>query len=102
MTLRGVRYDAKQGTILYDEKDPASNENIMGVIAQEVEAQFPEVGGGNWEDHRTVQYDRFVPIFIESIKQIKKEKDQEIETLRKEYDSKISSLLARVEALENQ
>ena len=72
MTLRGVRYDAKQGTILYDEKDPASNENIMGVIAQEVEAQFPEVGGNNWGDHRTVQYDRFVPIFIESIKQIKK------------------------------
>ena len=102
MNLRGVMYDAKEGTILFDEKNLPSNENIMGVIAQEVTAEFPEVAGQDWGENKTVQYDRFVPIFIESIQQIKNEKDLEIADLKKEYDAKISALLERVEALENQ
>ncbi len=101
MNLRGVKYDAKPGTILFNEKEPLDNENIMGVIAQEVTAQFPEVAGSNWGENKTVNYARFAPIFIESIQQVKIEKDQEIAGLKKEYDEKISALLERVEALEN-
>ena len=48
----------------------AENKQI-GVIAQEVETVFPELVY-NWDDnYKAVQYDRFTPIFIEAIKELK-------------------------------
>jgi cytoskeletal protein CcmA (bactofilin family) len=101
LTLRGVQYDAKEGTPLYTTSEnalPGDNENILGVIAQEVEKVFPGILGSESGGYKTVQYDKFVPVFIEAIKQIKIEKDKEIEELKKEYDA----LLARIVNLENQ
>jgi hypothetical protein len=101
LTLRGVQYDAKEDTPLYttsENASPGDNENILGVIAQEVEKVFPGILGSESGGYKTVQYDKFVPVFIEAIKQIKIEKDKEIEELKKEYDA----LLARIVNLENQ
>ena len=101
LTLRGVEYDAKEGTPLFttsENASPGDNENILGVIAQEVEKVFPGILGSESGGYKTVQYDKFVPVFIEAIKQIKTEKDKEIEELKKEYDT----LLARIVNLENQ
>jgi predicted acyltransferase (DUF342 family) len=101
LTLRGVQYDAKEGTPLFNTNENRShgdNENILGVIAQEVEKVFPGILGSESGVYKTVQYDKFVPIFIEAIKQIKIEKDKEIEELKRDYDT----LLARIVNLENQ
>ena len=60
LTLRGVQYDAKEGTPLFTKSEnasPGDNENILGVIAQEVEKVFPGILGSESGGYRTVQYD---------------------------------------------
>ena len=103
LSLRGVSYDAKENGKLYNTKYESQNKDIIGVIAQEVNLLFPTIAGYREEhDYMTVTYDKFIPVMIESIKQLKKEKDQEMADLRNAYDEKIAALLERVESLENQ
>jgi hypothetical protein len=60
-----------------------SDENQVGVIAQEVEQVLPEIlkpapfdvtadgtGSASGENYKTVQYDRLVPLLIEAIKEL--------------------------------
>lgn len=103
LSLRGVSYDAKENGKLYNTKYESQNKDIIGVIAQEVNLLFPTIAGYREEhDYMTVTYDKFIPVMIESIKQLKKEKDQEMADLKNAYDEKIAALLERVESLENQ
>jgi len=89
INLRGVSF--------YWSKDKFSNSKItskkqLGVIAQEVEKFFPELVTENngeaesGETYKSVSYDKFVPIFIEAIK---------------EQQIKIKELEARIQELEN-
>jgi len=70
MKLRGVEYDWKREDMGHD----------VGVLAQEVEAVIPELvkeheglhGRGKF---KSVDYNKLVPVLIESIKELKKEID---------------------------
>jgi hypothetical protein len=70
MKLRGVDFDWKR-------KDMGHS---VGVLAQEVEAIIPEIvkeheGLHGREKFKSVDYNKLVPILIESIKELKKEID---------------------------
>ena len=76
--LRGVRFawkDSDQG------KGPQ-----IGVIAQEVEAVYPEVVSTDDQGYKSVAYGKLVGVLVEAVKELKSDN----ETLR-----------ARVAALEN-
>ena len=71
MKLRGVDYDWKREDMGHD----------VGVLAQEVEAVIPElvkeVDGLNGRDgFKAVDYNKLVPVLIESIKELKSEIDE--------------------------
>jgi hypothetical protein len=70
MQLRGVEYDWKRKDMGHD----------VGVLAQEVEAVVPELvkeqqGLNGREKFKSVDYNKLVPILIESIKELKSEVD---------------------------
>ena len=70
MKLRGVEYDWKREDMGHD----------VGVLAQEVEEVIPELvkevdGLNGREGFKAVDYNKLVPILIESIKELKTEVD---------------------------
>jgi len=70
MKLRGVDFDWKREDMGHD----------VGVLAQEVEAVIPELvkeheGLNGREKFKAVDYNKLVPVLIESIKELKKEID---------------------------
>ncbi len=75
--LRGVTYVWKDG----DETESKGFDDRMhyGVIAQEVEKQFPELidHPGNTDKFKHVEYNGFVGIFIEAIKEQQKQLDKQ-------------------------
>ena len=44
-----------------------------GVVAQEIEALFPEMVQTRDNGYKTVKYDRLIPVMIEAIKELSKE-----------------------------
>jgi len=46
-----------------------------GVIAQEVQKEFPEIVSEGEDGYLEVDYDQFIPIMIESIRELKNEID---------------------------
>lgn len=62
------------------QKNPGTTE--IGVIAQEVQAQFPEIVNEDANGYLGVGYERLVPILIEAIK----EQQKQIEALKKEVE----------------
>nr|CAI3971117.1 tail fiber protein [Ochrobactrum phage ORM_20] len=81
LSMRGVSYvmNGKPGT---------------GVIAQELEAVDPTLVHTNEEGIKSVKYMQLAGYFIEAIKELKREKDYEIELLRKEI-SELKSLIKK-------
>ena len=73
MNLRGVRYAWK-----------ANGQPDIGLIAEEVGVVVPEVvlWEENGQDARSVDYGRINAVLIEAIKELKEQKDAEIETLK--------------------
>ena len=83
--LRGVNY------VLNSD---ATNKRQIGVIAQEVEAQFPEVVVTGEDGFKAVAYDRLVAPLIEAVK----EQQAEIEELRRDNAELRRSLAKRPES----
>ena len=75
MTLRGVNY--WWDTENYPNKKFNTQKQI-GVIAQEIEAVYPELVHTDETGYKSVNYDQFGPILIEAIK----EQQQLIENLQ--------------------
>jgi len=98
--LRGVRYDLKEAFFKPTEKeDPDAGRNHLGFIAQELEEIIPEVVGYDEDsDLKTVAYQSLVPVLVEAIKELKAQKDEEIETLQ----VGMAELIERLEALERE
>lgn len=85
MTLRGVTYTPNSIAESYGYK----KENMVGVIAQEVEAVLPEAvkpapfdivkdangveGSLSGEHYKTVQYEKLVPLLIQAVKELAEE-----------------------------
>ena len=103
MQVRGVSYTRKSGT------QSEMSKVRTGVIAQEIELILPDlVSDEDAEGYKGVSYSKFGPILIEALKELKAEKDSEINAIKAEYDSKLASqnaqiqaLTQRIEALEN-
>lgn len=68
--LRGVNFE------FIDEQLDTSNKGVqLGVIAQDVEAQYPEIVVTSENGIKSVRYDRLVAPLIEAIKELKAELD---------------------------
>jgi len=87
--IRGVSYDwiadSSQGT-------------QIGVIAQEIEPVFPELVRTNQEGYKSVSYTKLTPILVQAVKELRDEKDQQINELK----IIIETLSQRIELLEGQ
>ncbi len=86
LKLRGVTYDMKA-----EYKDKGFGQGTqVGVIAQEVEAVYPQLINTSADGYKGVDYSKFTPILIEAIKELKAERDTDkkaIEELRKEIEA---------------
>ena len=103
LSLRGVKFNWK---------DPAMGTGgQVGLIAQDVEKVLPEVVSKDDKGYLGVDYSKLSPLLIEAVKDLKTEKDQEINDLRqkieaieadgKAKDEIINDLQKRIEALES-
>lgn len=75
--IRGVRYDWTDEYIASKggEDGVFVRQQDVGVIAQEVEAVFPEIVAENSEGYKAVRYERLVAVLIEAVKELKSEVD---------------------------
>lgn len=69
--IRGVNFE-----FIEEPKDDASKGTQLGVIAQEVEQQFPEIVLEDQFGNKTVRYDRLVAPLIEAIKTLRDQNAQ--------------------------
>jgi hypothetical protein len=79
LKLRGVEFDWKQEES-EDIKFP--KERQIGLIAQEVEKEFPELVSTDGLGYKAVAYDRFTAVLLEAIKA----QQRDIESLKAELD----------------
>ena len=90
-----------------------NNPYKYGLVTSQVQEIFPELvefqpaftdslGAKISEDFNTVNMTGFIAIITQSIKELKIEKDKEVQAIKEDYDKKVSSILARLESLENQ
>jgi hypothetical protein len=89
--LRGVNYrwnDENMGRGLQ-----------MGVIAQEVEAIFPEVVSTDDQGYKSVAYHKLVAALIEAVKELKTENDA-LKQSQEQTNAELESLKARLNRLE--
>jgi len=92
MQLNGMQYTLTTKTKPYNGELTTKTRQQYGVIAQEVEAVFPEMvqekavfnNSGDDTVYKTVNYDQLVPVLIESVK---------------ELNAKIEALEAKIEEL---
>lgn len=95
LALRGVTYQWI---------DPASQGNMAGtytgLIAQEVEPIFPEWISEDAEGFKRLTVIGFEGIVVEALRELRAEKDAQLDQLRSEKDAEIADLRARVEQLE--
>jgi hypothetical protein len=90
LKIRGVSFEwnTKNMPDLVVDKRPQ-----IGVIAQEVEMEFPEIVSTNEKGYKMVDYTKLTPILVEAVK----EQQQQIETQRKEIielKTLVNSLIA--------
>jgi hypothetical protein len=78
--VRGVTFEWNER---YDPTQASKGQRQIGVLAQEVEAAFPEFATDDSPTgYKTIDYGRLVPILIEALKELRHEKDGQIEDLR--------------------
>ena len=84
-----------------------------GLVIDQVDAIYPELvktssykldslGVETGDLYKTINMTGVSAITIQAIKELKKEKDKEVQAIKEDYDKKLSSILARIEELENQ
>lgn len=93
MQLNGLYYNWKQEQ--FPERE-FTDERQIGVIAQEVEALFPEIVLTGDDGYKSVDYGKLTPILLEAIK----EQQAIIEAMKTETNQLRASVLARLDALE--
>jgi cytoskeletal protein CcmA (bactofilin family) len=78
-----------------------------GLVIDQVDAIYPELvntssGLETGDPYKSVNMTGVSAITIQAIKELKQEKDKEVQAIKEDYDKKLSSILARIEELENQ
>lgn len=90
-SLRGVSYNWNQNN---EAGIKFEKELQIGLIAQEVEAVFPELVDTDSEGYKSVEYSKLVAVLIEALK----EQEEKIETLESEVGT-VQEIKAEVDAL---
>lgn len=77
--VQGVTYDWNETAVVLGR---ATGRREIGMIAQDVEAVFPELVT-TWgpEDYKAIQYDKFTAVLVEALKELRVEKDAQIAAL---------------------
>jgi hypothetical protein len=89
--IRGVSFEWNH---LYESLGRSTGHSEIGVIAQEVEAVFPELVTSWGEDeYKAVDYGRLTGVLIEAVKELKYENEQ--------LEEKNTELQKRIETIEN-
>lgn len=87
---RGVSVDSLEYS--FDDK------KHIGVIAQELEAEFPELVNTAEDGFKSVEYSNIAPILIEAMKELKAEKD-ELQTTVTTQQAKIDNQQQQIDEL---
>jgi hypothetical protein len=90
--IRGVRFNWSG---LAKETYPSDEGVQLGVVAQEIEAVYPELIDTDHNGYKTVDYVKLTPILLQAIK----EQQKQIEALQQEHQ-KVSELEERISRLE--
>ena len=73
----------------------------IGVIAQELEAEYPELVLTDVDGFKSVSYSTLTPILIEAVKELKAEKD-ELKAEKDALEAKVTAQDKKIEELEAQ
>ena len=74
--LNGVEFDWLEFEENKNKKIHANEGHDIGIIAQEVEAIFPELVNTRANGYKAVKYDKLVAVLIEAVKELKAEVDK--------------------------
>ena len=74
--LNGVNFDWLEFEANKTQAIHANEGHDIGIIAQEVEAIFPELVTTRTNGYKAVKYDKLVAVLIEAIKELKSEIDE--------------------------
>ena len=85
MKVSTIKYKWKSQDDL-PEDDPKKNYEYFGICARELNELFPELVYNEQEPYQ-VNYSEIIPVCINAIKDLKKEKDDEISILRQEIEN---------------
>jgi len=97
VALRAVNYRWNRDA--YPEQNFDEQMHI-GFIAQELEEVYPEVVITDSAGYRSVDYSRLTPILVEAIQELKVQKDEEIDELKKQINE-LRAIVAGLEAKSN-
>ena len=95
LSLRGVTFEYKDP----DAINELHGERI-GMVAQEVEAIFPDWVSEGGHGYKTLTFRGFEALTVEALRDLRAEKDSEIAALRNEKDTEIARLGNRLAELE--
>ena len=106
LKLRGVTYywknreemAAAKGISTDNLKYGFDDKKHIGVIAQEIEQEFPELINTDADGFKTVDYSAIAPILIEAMKELKAEKD-ELQTTVTSQQAKIDNQQQQIDEL---
>jgi len=106
LKLRGVTYywknreemAAAKGVSAENMKYGYDDKKHIGVIAQELEQEFPELVNTDMDGFKSVNYEGIAPILIEAVKELKAEKD-DLQTKVDNQQQQIDELKRLVEEL---
>ncbi|HSH20295.1 MAG TPA: tail fiber domain-containing protein [Draconibacterium sp.] len=99
--IEGVSYDWRQDE--FPEKNFSSDKQI-GVIAQELEAQFPELVKTNNDGYKSVNYNGFTAVLLEAVKELNS-KVEKLETENIQLKAELTASTkntAEIDALKKQ
>jgi hypothetical protein len=94
LALRGVSFEYRDPEGIHERPG-----RRIGMIAQEVEAVFPDWVGRAREGYLYLTYRGFEALTVEALRDLREEKDREIARIQREKDVAVAQLRADVEAL---
>ncbi|MBO7432615.1 MAG: tail fiber domain-containing protein, partial [Salinivirgaceae bacterium] len=106
LNLRGVTYYWKNREEMAEAKGVSADKldygyddkKHIGVIAQELEAEYPELIHTDGDGFKSVEYSTLTPILIEAVKELKAEKD-ELQTTVTTQQAKIDNQQQQIDEL---
>lgn len=107
---KGLQKHLKGVQLLYDEGNKREEKEAslrkkygvrqIGLIAQDVEVQFPELVQTDDDGDKEVNYGALNAVLLEAIKELKSEKDNELAELKQKHQIEINDLKSRISNLE--